>query len=197
MTQSENGRPRLVTQILDAASGLSREEVLERLAPVVYDELKVLARAQLRKERPGHTLQATALVHEAYIRLAGEQPAPWQDRGHFFRAGARAMRRILIEHARRRGRKKRGGGAAAARVSLSAIGAPDWDDPYRMLALDEALWRLEQEDARSAEVVQLRYFGGLSVPETAEALNISERTVKREWTFARAWLRAALSEAEG
>lgn len=181
---------REVTRILEDAGGLTRGEVLQRLAPVVYDELRMLAAAQLGRERPGHTLQPTALVHEAYLRMVGGEHTPWEDRGHFFRAAARAMRRILIEHARSRGRKKRGGGRV--RVPLEALGPPSWDDPDRMLALDEALRRLEGQDPRSAEVVQLRYFAGLSVRETAEALGTSERTVKREWAFARAWLRDAL-----
>jgi RNA polymerase sigma factor (TIGR02999 family) len=190
-TQDTPSRHR-VTRILDGAAGLTREQVLERLAPVVYDELRTLAAAHLRRERPDHSLQPTALVHEAYLRLVGGEHAPWEDRGHFFRAAARAMRRILIEQARRRGRQKRGGGRV--RVSLDVPLASTWDDPDRMLALDEALRRLEGQDPRSAEVVQLRYFGGLSVRETAEALGTSERTVKREWTFARAWLRNALGE---
>lgn len=195
MTRADTPSAHRVTRILDGARGLSREEVLERLVPVVYAELRVLAAAHLRGERPDHSLQPTALVHEAYLRLAADDRTPWQDRSHFFRAAARAMRRILIEHARRRGRKKRGGGRH--RVSLGAVGAPSWDEPEDLLALDEALRRLEQRDPRSAEVVQLRYFGGFSVPETAEALGISERTVNREWTFARAWLRAALEKGEG
>lgn len=179
-----------VTRILDNAAGLSRAEVLEQLAPVVYDELRTLAAAHLRRERPDHSLQPTALVHEAYLRMMGGGHTPWEDRGHFFRAAARAMRRILIDHARKRGRQKRGGGRV--QISASQLGPATWDDPDRLLALDEALRRLEEQDARSAEVVQLRYFAGLSVQETAEALGLSERTVKREWTFARAWLRTAL-----
>lgn len=194
MTSRRTPTPHGVTRVLDGADGLSREQVLARLAPVVYDELRTLAAAQLRRERSGHTLQPTALVHEAYMRLAGGTATPWQDRGHFFRAAARAMRRILIEHARKRGRKKRGG--ERERVPLGAVGAPSWDDPHRLLALDEALRRLERLDARAAEVVQLRYFAGSSVQETAEALGCSERTVKREWTFARAWLKDALSGSD-
>ena len=183
-----------VTRILGDADGLSRGQVFARLAPVVYDELRMLAAAQLRRERSGHSLQPTALVNEAYLRLVGTHHPPWEDRGHFFRAAAEAMRRILIEHARKRSRHKRGGGRV--RVSLSAVGAPSWDEPEHVLALDEALRRLEEQDPRSAEVVQLRYFGGLSIQETAEALGTSERTVKREWAFARAWLRNALRERD-
>lgn len=184
-----------VTRILDEAPRMTREQVLARLAPVVYDELRALAAAQLRCERPDHSLQPTALVHEAYLRLGGGERARWEDRSHFFRAAALTMRRILIEHARRRGRQKRGGGRV--RVSLERVGASAWDDSDGVLALDEALRRLEKQDSRSAEVVQLRYFGGLSVRETADALGISERTVKREWTFARAWLWNALGGNDG
>lgn len=179
-----------ITRILDDAEGLSRREILDRLAPVVYDELRILAAAQLRRERDDHTLQPTALVNEAYVRLLGSDRPAWSDRSHFFRAAARAMRRILIEHARRRARVKRGGNPV--RVSLDEVGPESWDEPETVLALDEALRRLEEQDARSSEVVQLRYFAGLSVAQTAEALGVSERTVKREWTFARAWLRNAL-----
>lgn len=194
MATSETPTGRRVTRILEGAAGLSRAQVLEQLAPVVYDELRTLAAAQLRRERPDHSLQPTALVHEAYLRMRGDDRVLWEDRRHFFRAAARAMRRILIEHARRRGRQKRGGGRV--RVSANALAAPTWDDPDHLLALDEALRRLEGQDPRSAEVVQLRYFGGLSVRETAEALGMSERTVKREWAFARAWLRNALEPRE-
>jgi len=182
-----------ITAILEGAQGLSRQEVLRRLAPIVYDELRQLAAAQLRRERPGHTLQPTALVNEAYLRLVGASQPPWGNRGAFFGAAAQAMHRILIDHARRRMRQKRGGGAPP--VSLSRAGPTSWDEPERLLALDEALRRLVEVDARSAEVIKLRYFGGLSITQTAEALGVSERTVKREWSFARAWLRHELGEA--
>ena len=152
----------------------------------------MLAAAHLRGERSDHSLQPTALVNVAYLRLVGTHHPPWEDRAHFFRAAAEAMRRILIDHARKRSRKKRGGGRV--QVSLSAVGPASWDEPDHVLALDAALRRLEEQDPRSAEVVQLRYFGGLSVQETAEALGLSERTVKREWAFARVWLHDALRE---
>jgi len=179
-----------ISRILEAADGLSRREVLDRLAPIVYDQLREIAAGQLRRERPGHTLQPTALVHEAYARLQDDTRPPWIDRPHFFRAVARAMRRVLIEHARKRRSRKRGG--EPIRVSLDQVGPSSWDEPEALLALDEALLRLEEKDPRAVEVVQLRYFAGLSVAETAEALEVSVRTVKREWSFARAWLRKAL-----
>lgn len=194
MISDDSGARHRVTHILEGAAGMTREQVLAQLAPIVYDELRILAAAQLRRERPGNSLQPTALVHEAYLRLVGDDRSPWEDRAHFFRAAAQAMRRILIDKARARGRQKRGGGRV--RVSLEGVGAPIWDDSDRVLALDEALQRLEEQDPRSAEVVQLRYFGGLSVHETAHALGLSERTVKREWTFARAWLWSALGGAD-
>lgn len=165
---------------------------LNELVPVVYDELRAIARAQLRNERPDHSLQATALVHEAYLRLARDGRAPWTDRRLFFAAAAEAMRRILIEHARSRGRVKRGG--APVRVELSSVDLARDDDLDQVLALDEAFRRLEEQDRQAADVVRLRFFAGLSVEETATALQLSERTVKREWAFARAWLYAALSD---
>jgi RNA polymerase sigma factor (TIGR02999 family) len=182
-----------ITAILEEADGLSHEEVLRRLAPIVYDELRQLASIHLKKEHPGHTLQPTALVNEAYLRLVGTSQPPWRTRGAFFGAAAQAMHRILIDHARRRRRQKRGGGAVP--VSLSRADPISWDEPERILALDDALRRLVEVDARSAEVVKLRYFGGLSIAQAAEALGVSERTVKREWSFARAWLRRELGEA--
>lgn len=182
-----------VTRILAASAGLSREELLERILPIVYDELRMLARARLRHERPDHTLQPTALVHEAYIRLIGWQQRPWEDRAHFYRAAAEAMRRILIEHARARGRNKRGGDRV--RVDVEDANLATWNDPDVVLALDQALHRLMEQDPRAAETVRLRFFAGLSFEETASALGLSVRTVKRDWEFARAWLYRALGEA--
>ncbi len=182
-----------VTRILSGANALSREEALERLLPLVYDELRELARRRLQRERPDHTLQATALVHEAYIRLVGWDSRPWSDRAHFYRAAAEAMRRILIEHARGRGRAKRGGDRV--RVDLEHANLSTWQDPDELLALDEALRRLKDRDPRAAEIVQLRFFAGLSVEETAKALEVSVRTVHREWKFVKAWLFRALGES--
>jgi len=157
----------------------------EALAPVVYDELRRLAAAFMRRERPGQTLQPTALVHEAYLRLA-HAGTPWHDKRHFVGIAARSMRQILVERARARGAQKRWAGLD--RVSMSdslAVAA----DPESMLpALDEALGRLEKIDAEQARIVELRYFAGLSIEETAEALGISPATLKRRWSLARAWL---------
>ena len=157
----------------------------EHLAPVVYDELRRLAAAYMRRERPGQTLQPTALVHEAYLRLTNAG-TPWHDKGHFIGIAARSMRQILVERARARGAQKRWAGLN--RVSLSdslAVAA----DPEGMLpALDEALTRLEKIDPEQARIVELRYFAGMSIEETADALGISPATLKRRWSLARAWL---------
>jgi RNA polymerase sigma factor (TIGR02999 family) len=181
-----------VTRILDEIGAGDRREAFERLLPLVYDELRGLAKARLAHERPDHSLQATALVHEAYLRmLAGRGPS-WNDRRHFYSAAAQAMRRILIEHARKRGRLKRGGGRV--QVTMDDIQVGHGLPLEDMLALDEALARLDERDPRMAEVVHLRFFAGLSVEETAAALEVSERTVKREWAVARAWLYEALDQ---
>ena len=180
-----------ITRILSATGDLERGEALDRLLPVVYEELRRLAASKLRREHPGHTLQTTALVHEVYLRLGvGEQR--WESRAHFFHAAAESMRRILVDHARRRMRHKRGGGRS--RVDLEDVVLGVWTDPHELLAVDEAFRRLEEVDGRAADVVRLRYFARLSVDETAQALDLSERTVMREWAYARAWLRDALSD---
>jgi RNA polymerase sigma factor (TIGR02999 family) len=191
MTSKPRGE---VTRILDDLQGTDRREVFDRLLPLVYDELRVIARARLKQERQGHSLQATALVHEAYIRmLAGDGPS-WNDRLHFFRAAAEAMRRILIDHARKRGRIKRGG--SRVQVTLGDVAAGAGMPLEDLLALDDAIQRLEGQDPRMAEIVRLRFFAGLSVEETGKALEVSERTVKREWAVARAWLFEAMRESE-
>jgi len=163
-----------------------RDDAAGELMPLVYEQLHAIARQRMREERAGHTLQATALVHEAYMRLVGDAAISWQSRGHFFRMAAEAMRRILIDHARKRKAHKRGGGRSALPISVVDLAAVD--DPDRILALDEALEQLEREDERAAHIVQLRFFAGLSVDDTAEAMGISRRTVMREWAFARARL---------
>ncbi|MGH9383726.1 MAG: ECF-type sigma factor [Vicinamibacterales bacterium] len=183
-----------VTRILAELHGANRGETLDRLVPLVYAELRVIARAHLRRERSDHTLAATALVHETYLRLLGGSSPTWNDRRHFFCAAAEAMRRILVEHARKRARVKRG--VNPVRVTLSSISLGTDQDPAAILALNDAIRRLEEQDPSAAEVVRLRFFAGLSVEETAKALDLSERTVKREWAFARAWLHDALSGLE-
>ncbi len=167
---------------------------VERLLPLVYEQLRSLAQRQLRGEAAGHTLQATALVHEAFLRLVGPRELPWQNRAHFFAAAAEAMRRILVEHARKKTAQKRGG-PDARRAAVDLAGLPDPNSEQQsmgFLILDQAITRLQQVDPEASEVVRLRYFAGLSIDETASALGVSAPTVKRLWTFARGWLKEAI-----
>lgn len=163
------------------------------LFPLVYEQLRLLARALMSGERPGHTLQPTALVSEAYLRLANSASDPVATPGEYYRAAAEAMRRILIEHARKRAAAKRGGGWK--RTPLDEIDPTSDEDCGRLLALDEAILRLEQEDERAAQIVRLRFYAGLSVEQTVEATGLSRRTVLRDWEYARAWLAAALRKS--
>lgn len=179
-----------VTRLLHAASR-GDNGAADRLFPLIYEQLRALARSHMRREEANHTLQATALVHEAYLRLVGSEPLSWTSRAEFFHASAQAMRRILIDYARRRGRAKRGGDRK--RQPLDAVDLAVSVDPQEVLALDAAVTRLAERDRRAADVVQLRFYAGLSVGETAATLGLSERTVKREWAFARAWLYQELS----
>jgi RNA polymerase sigma factor (TIGR02999 family) len=166
----------------------------------VYDELRAIAHARMRGERPGQTIQSTELVHEAYLRLYPGEAVTWRNRAHFFAAAAEAMRRILIQRARAKGRVKRGGDAAgrpAEKILLGleeAAALADERDPHAVLALDHAIERLAQQDARAAKIVRLRFYAGLSVAEVAETLDTSTRTVLRDWEFARAWLHRRLVE---
>ena len=177
-----------ITRILRSGSGRAEEEIL----PLVYDELRAIARARMARERSGHTLQATALVHEAYGRLLGDENPEWEDRRQFYAAAAQAMQRVLIDHARRVGSQKRGGDLQ--RVTLGAPESPVEMEMTRLVALDEALRSLAEEDPRAAEVTRLRFLVGLTVEETAHTMGISERSVAREWTFARARLTSLLGE---
>lgn len=167
---------------------------LDALVPAFYEELKRLARSQLRGERREHTLQTTALVHEAYLRLARQRDVPWQTRGQLLGLAARMMRRILVNHARDRSRQKRGGGVVP--VSLEAEPAAG-EAAVGVAELDDALQALEAIDPRQARIVEMRYFAGLTVEETAAALEISPATVKREWAFAKLWLRQAIAGRAG
>lgn len=175
-----------VTQLL-ALIGDGDRSAVDLLYPLVYDELRRIAQSQLAGEGTGHTLQATALVHEAYLRMVGQDRVQWQNRSHFMAVCAQAIRRILLDHARRRGRRKRGGGAQ--RVSLDTVAEIASEDPSTdVVALHEALGKLAGEDAVGASVVELRYFGGLKNTEVAEVLGVSVRSVERHWQYARAWL---------
>ncbi len=170
----------------------------EQLLPLVYDELRRLARSYFRRERADHTLQATALVHEAYERLADQSRVDWRGRTHFFAVAAQVMRRLLVDHARQRGRRKRGGGEQ--RVTLEGLaGSPAGSglDLVELIALDRALTQLAALDAREAQVVELRYFGGLTTAEIASFLHVSERTVRNDWGHARAWLKEKISQEAG
>jgi RNA polymerase sigma factor (TIGR02999 family) len=180
-----------VTQILHAMEQ-GDPRAASQLLPLVYDELRNLAAHRLAHEPPGQTLQPTALVHEAYLRLVGEEPeSHWDNRRHFFASAAEAMRRILVENARHKKRDKHGGGLR--RVELPDLPVAD-QNPDDLLALDDALSKLAEEDPPAAEVVKLRLYAGLSVEEAAEALRLSRAQAYRHWTYARAWLRAALRE---
>lgn len=167
------------------------ERALDRLTPLVYEELRQQAARYLRRERPGHTLQTTALINEAYLRLIDARDVRWQSRAHFFGIAANLMRRILVDHARRRDAGKRGG--AQLRLTLDESLAVAKDSDVDLLAIDEALNRLAIIDAKQARVVELRFFSGLSVEETAAALGVSPKTVKRDWSVARAWLRREIA----
>ena len=181
-----------VTELLRAhARGDSA--ALDQLFPKVYDELRQMARGRLRHERPDHTLGATELVHEAFFRLVRLDRIDWRGRAHFLAIASQAMRNVLLDHAEHRGARKRGGGARP--VTLERIDVPDDMPTDEVLALCEALQQLEKLEPRQARVVECRFFGGLSLDETAEALGISPATVSRDWTIARAWLHAQLAEA--
>lgn len=179
------GSPEEITRLL-ADWGRGDREALDRLAPLVHAELRGIARRQMSRERPGHTLQATALVNEAYLRLAGQDGFEYKDRAHFFAVCAQVMRHVLIDHARSHTRDKRGGGAV--QVSLGEAEAMDAGRAADLVALDEALKELEVLDPQKGKIVELRYFAGLGIEETAEVLGISPTTVRREWRRAKAWL---------
>jgi RNA polymerase sigma-70 factor (ECF subfamily) len=180
-----------ITRLLQDWSA-GEEEALERLVPLVYKELRLLARRHMGQERRGHTLQPTALVSEAFLKLLDIKRVQWQDREHFFAVAARLMRRILVDSARARGAHKRGDGVRP--VPLDDMPSQPRSQQYDLLPLDEALLKLEQMDPRKARVVELRVFMGLSVDEAAVALGVSGETVKRDWRLAKAWLSAELEE---
>ena len=182
-----------VSQLLCAWSG-GDQNALERLTPIVYDELHRLARRHMRRERPGHSLQTTALVNEAYLRLVDYKRMQWQNRAHFFAVSAQLMRRILVEHARRHNLKR---GVELQHVSLDEAAAMGGGRTADLVALDDAMRALEQLDPRKVQVVEMRFFGGLSVEETAEVLKVSAVTVMRDWSTAKAWLYRELAGGTG
>jgi RNA polymerase sigma factor (TIGR02999 family) len=181
--------PAHLSQLVEQASK-GKEEAMAELLPVVYGELRRVAAGYLRREKPGQTLQATALVHEAYLRLLREQHVSWQNRAHFCAIAANSMRQILVERARARNAAKRGGGFH--RITLDDALAVAGVEGIDIEALDQALARLAEMDANQARLVELRYFGGLTIEETAEVLGVSPATVKRSWTVAKAWLKKEL-----
>jgi RNA polymerase sigma factor (TIGR02999 family) len=185
-----------VTRLMDAAAAGDPSAAAD-LLPLVYDELRVLAARRLAGEKPGQTLQATALVHEAYVRLVGDAAdRPWDGQGHFFAAAAEAMRRILIDRARHKGTRKAGGDRR--RVDLDHDVEPALDEPdLELLALDEALQELEHRDPRKAAVVKLRFFAGLTTDQAAAALGVSTATAENDWAYARSWLRLRMGGSDG
>nr|WP_298723121.1 sigma-70 family RNA polymerase sigma factor [uncultured Steroidobacter sp.] len=211
MSQNDHPTTQPVTQLL-VQWHQGDEQALARLTALLYDDLRRLAQGYLRRERADHTIQKTALVHEAFARLVDQRAIDWRDRSHFFALASRLMRGILVDHARARLAEKRGGGARA--VSLDQLASRSFGDDglpadhttptalqhldghtrEDVSAIDEALQRLEQIDARQAQIVEMRYFGGLTIEQTADAMGISDATVKREWMHARAWLRCELGK---
>lgn len=183
-------RPENITELL-ASYGRGDKESLDQLMPIVYEELRRQAARYLRREQAGHTLQTTALIHEAYVRLVDQRNMQWQNRAHFFGIAAQMMRRILVDHARSKKRAKRGG--SEVRVSLDEATVAVKGQDLDVVALDEALQRLAEIDEQQSKVVELRFFSGLSVEETAEVMGISKSTVKRDWSMAKAWLHRELS----
>ena len=177
-----------VTRILNAIEQ-GETQATDELLPLVYEELRLLAAQKLSLERPGQTLQATALVHEAYIRLVGPDKQNWGNKGHFFVAAAEAMRRILVENARRKRRVKHGGEFQRMELNESAVIEPDERVDDDLIDLDEALVKFSQQDELKANLVKLRYFAGLTIPQAAQALGISHATAERHWVYARCWLR--------
>jgi RNA polymerase sigma factor (TIGR02999 family) len=180
-----------ITQLLASLKSGDKSNAAAKLMPLVYDEFRALAARQLRRERPDHTLQPTALVNEAYLRLIDQTRVDWQGRTHFFAVGAQAIRRILVDHARQRKRQKRGGGAGRVVLDDDVALAPQRSE--EILALDEAMQKLAELDPRQAQIVEMRFFGGMSVEEVAQVLGVSKRTVEGDWTMARAWLLRELS----
>ena len=186
--------PGAVTELLRAWSD-GDDAALDQLIPLMEVELRRLARGYMGRERQGHTLQTTALVNEAFLRLTDARQIRWQDRAHFLGISARLMRRVLVDYARRRGFHKRGGGAQRVTLHEALVTAPDQE--FDVLALDRALEALEKTDARKSRIIELRFFGGLSVEETAEALKVSPETVMRDWKLAKAWLLRELAPDRG
>ena len=194
MASSEQSRAEPDVEALLAQAADGDKDAAHALLPLVYQQLRAIAQQRMAGEDPGHTLQATALVHEVFLRLVGDRNIPWQNQAHFYGAAAEAMHRVLLDHAKAKGRQKRGGGRKRMPLSVADLAAEQ--DPEQILALDAALCRLEEQNAEAAQVVRLRFYAGLSVDQTAAALEMAPRTVDRRWKFARAWLFKALNEQD-
>lgn len=186
----KNESHRITRLLADWSKG--NDAALEILMPLIYEELRRMARRYMRRQPLGHTLQTTALIHEAYLKLAGQEECEWQDRTHFFGAAAQAMRHILVDYARQKKSKKRGGSAQRVTLDENAVVSAETSD--EIIALDEALRALAELDERKTRVVELKFFGGLTIKEIADVLKISPKTVKRDWRFARTWLLHELSK---
>lgn len=184
--------PNITTLLEQAAAG--DQDAANQLMPLVYQQLRAIAQLRMASENPGHTLQATALVHEVFLKLVGDRKIPWQNQGHFYAAAAQSMRRVLLDHAKAKGRKKRGGNRKKMPLNVADLAIDE--NSEQILALDAALCRLEEQNPEAASVVRLRFYAGLSVDQTAEALDMAPRTVDRRWKFARAWLYKALDEQD-
>ena len=184
-----------VTRILNAIEQ-GNEKATDELLPLVYEELRLLAARKLSHEQPGQTVQATALVHEVYVRLLGDELKTWENRGHFFSAAAEAMRRILVENARRKRRAKHGGGFQRIELDEATLVEPDERIDDELINLDEALTKFSQKSELKAKLVKLRYFAGLTIPQTAQVLGISHATAERHWIYARCWLRTEIQRLQ-
>ncbi len=184
MDETPKPSPDITTLLEQAVAG--DQDAANQLMPLVYQQLRGIAQLRMATENPGHTLQATALVHEVFLKLIGDRKIPWQNQTHFYAAAAQSMRRILLDHAKAKGRKKRGGGLKKMPLNVADLAMDE--NSEQILALDAALCRLEEQNAEAANVVRLRFYAGLSVDQTAAELDMSPRTVDRRWKFARAWL---------
>lgn len=189
----ENRNDADITVLLKSWSE-GNDQALDELVPVVYDELRRMARRYMSGQNVAHTLQTTALIHEAYLKLVGRRELEWASRDHFFAVAARAMRHVLVDHARARNREKRGGAARAIELDEAAVVFNQQSD--QVVALDEALVRLAELDPRKAQVVELRYFGGMSIDEVSSVLGVSAPTINRDWSFAKVWLLRELTESD-
>ncbi len=190
MTNNQSDDSGNITHLLEQVAD-GDQSAADELLPLVYAQLRAVAQLRMAGERKDHTLQATALVHEAYLKLVGSRDVPWANQAHFYAAAAEAMRRVLLDHAKAKGREKRGG--KQNRVPLNVVDLANIGDSQEILALDDAICRLEQQEPEAGQVVRLRFYAGLSIDDTAAALGLAPRTVDRRWQFARAWLFRELS----